>query len=62
MLLCHFTQSKFSVGEYEGQVLPELALSVPVPFDFIVFVDISKTDLSSELSITHSYVDIVVCI
>ena len=34
-------------------MLPELALSFPLFFDFIIVVDSSNVDLSSELCITH---------
>ena len=46
-----FSKSTFYFDEYEGQAQPELALSVPAPFDFVVFVESSNVDLSSELFI-----------
>ena len=47
-----FSQPNFYVKEHEGQALPKLALSVPAPFDFTVYVESSNVDLSSELCIT----------
>ena len=44
-----FSQSVYYVGEYEGQVLLELLLSVPAPFDFTVNVSAISFNLSSEL-------------
>ena len=48
-----FSQSNFYVGEYEGQVLPELVLSVPTPFDFTVSVNSSNVNLSSKLCVYY---------
>ena len=48
-----FSQSNFYVGEYKGQVIPELVLSIPAPFDFTVSVNSFNVNLSSELCVYY---------
>ena len=40
--------------EFEGQVLIELVLSTPVPFDFTVYIDSFWATISSELHVYYS--------
>ena len=39
--------------EFEGQVLIELVLSTPVPFDFTVYIDSHWLTISSELRVYY---------
>lgn len=54
-----FSESSRNVGEHEGQLIPELILSVPVPFDFTVHVIVGVISILSELFVycfVNSYV------
>ena len=51
-----FSHLVFNVNENEGTAWPELALSVPAPFSFTVYIQSANTDLSGKLCIQSTYV------
>lgn len=45
-----FSQPVFNVNENEGPAQPELALSVPAPFDFTVHIETRNIDLAGKFT------------